>query len=61
MARLGVGERGTAYIIVVRVPFLKKVIHSKLCVEDCAWNGFRPRLVMAVKVTLVECSASIFV
>ena len=31
----------TAYIIVVRVPFLKKVIRSKLCVEECAWDGFR--------------------
>jgi hypothetical protein len=52
-----VGGTWTAYIIVVRVPFLKKVIRSKLCVEGCAWNGFRTRSFMAVEIMLVEFSA----
>jgi len=41
--------------------FFEKVIRSTLFIEDCAWNGFRTRLFMAIKVTLVEFIASFFV
>jgi hypothetical protein len=56
----GAGMTWTAYIIAVRIPFLKKVIRSKLCgpasTEDCAWKGFRMRFIMPTKVTSVEFS-----